>query len=214
MFNGQPVSAQDVLDSRMICYPFNLLDCCLVADGGGALVLVSEERARDFPKPPVYVLGVGEGVAHVNVSMMRDFTQSDSTRRSATEAYQIAGLGPEEIDHVMLYDAFSFTPLMFLEELGFVEKGQGGPFLADSKTGPDGETIYKTGPGGDLPVNTNGGGLSYCHTGMYGMFALIESVRQLRGECGERQVPDLKTSISHGPGGMFAAAGTVIMSNE
>ena len=209
-----PITPQDVLDSRMICYPFNLLDCCLVADGGGALVLVSEERARDFPKPPVYVLGVGEGVAHVNVSMMRDFTQSDSTRRSATEAYKIAGLGPEEIDHVMLYDAFSFTPLMFLEELGFVEKGQGGPFLAETKTGADGETIYKTGPGGDLPVNTNGGGLSYCHTGMYGMFALIESVRQLRGECGERQVPDLKTSISHGPGGMFAAAGTVIMSNE
>ncbi len=214
MHDAGPITPQDVLDSRMICYPFNLFDCCLVADGGGALVLVSEERARDFPKPPVYVLGAGESIAHWSVSMMRDFTTSDSSRVSSQEAFRIAGLGPRDIDHVMFYDAFTFTPLMFLEDLGFVDKGDGGPFLAETKTGPDGEVIYKTGPGGDFPMNTNGGGLSYCHTGMYGMFALIESVKQLRGDAGERQLPNLTTSLAHGPGGMFAAAGTVIMSNE
>ena len=209
-----PITPQDVLNSRMICYPFNLLDCCLVADGGGALVLTSTERARDLPKPPVYILGSGEATAHQSVSQMRDFTTSDSSRLSGEEAYRLAGLGPADIDHVMFYDAFTFTPVMFVEELGFVKKGEGGPFFAETKPGPDGSVTYKSGPGGDFPMNTNGGGLSYCHTGMYGMFALIESVRQLRGECGARQVPGVTTSLAHGPGGMFSAAGTVIMSNE
>ena len=213
MHDAGPITPEDVLNSRAICYPFNLLDCCLVADGGGALVLVAAERARDFPKPPVYVLGAGEAVAHAMVSQMRDFSVSDSTQLSGHEAYSMAGLGPQDIDHLMFYDAFSFTPVMFLEDLGFVPKGEGGPFFAQTWTGPDGRTIYKTGPGGDMPINTNGGGLSYCHTGMYGMFALLESVFQLRGDAGERQVPNLHTSLAHGPGGMFASAGTVIMSN-
>ena len=211
---GGPITPEDVLNSRMICYPFNLLDCCVVADGGGALVLVSEERARDFPKPPVYVLGAGEANAHWMVSQMRDHTTADAYRISGEAAYTSAGLGPQDIEHCMFYDAFTFTPLMAAEDLGFVPKGEGGPFFAETKTGPDGETIYKSGPGGDFPMNTNGGGLSYCHTGMYGMFAIIESVRQLRGECGERQVEDINTSMAHGPGGMFASAGTLILSNE
>ena len=214
MHGGGPITPQDVLDSRMICYPFNLLDCCLVADGGGALVLVAAERARDFPRPPVYVLGAGEAVSHAMVSQMPNFVSSDSARISGEQAYRSAGLGPRDIDHVMFYDAFTFTPMMFLEELGFVGKGESGPFVADSKIGPEGQVIYKTGPGGDFPLNTNGGGLSYCHTGMYGMFALLESVFQLRGQAGARQVAGIQTSLAHGPGGMFAAAGTVIMSNE
>ena len=210
---GGPITPEDVLNSRMICYPFNLLDCCVVADGGGALVLVSEERARDFAKPPVYVLGAGEANAHWMVSQMRDHTTADAYRISGEAAYKSAGLGPQDIEHCMFYDAFTFTPLMAAEDLGFVPKGEGGPFFAETTTGPDGETIYKSGPGGDFPMNTNGGGLSYCHTGMYGMFAIIESVRQLRGECGERQVEGISTSMAHGPGGMFASAGTLILSN-
>ena len=214
MHEAGAITPQDVMESRLICYPFNLFDCCLVADGGGALILVSEERAKDFPQKPVYVLGTGESVAHQSVAQMRDFTTSDSTRMSSSEAYRLAGLGPQDIDHLMFYDAFSFTPMMFLEDLGFVPKGEVGPWVSETKTDADGKVIYKTGPGGELPMNTNGGGLSYCHTGMYGMFALLESVFRLRGVAGERQLADVHTSIAHGPGGMFAAAGTVIMSNE
>lgn len=214
MHEAGAITPQDVMESRLICYPFNLFDCCLVADGGGALILVSEERAKDFPQKPIYVLGTGESVAHQSVAQMRDFTTSDSTRMSSSEAYRLAGLGPQDIDHLMFYDAFSFTPMMFLEDLGFVPKGEVGPWVSETKTDADGKVIYKTGPGGELPMNTNGGGLSYCHTGMYGMFALLESVFQLRGVAGERQLEDIHTSIAHGPGGMFAAAGTVIMSNE
>ena len=167
---GGPITPQDVLNSRMICYPFNLLDCCVVADGGGALVLVSEERAKDYAKDPVYVLGAGEAAAHWMVSQMRDHTTADGYRIAGEAAYKSAGLGPQDIDHCMFYDAFTFTPLMAAEDLGFVPKGEGGPFFAETRTGPNGEVIYKSGPGGDFPMNTNGGGLSYCHTGMYGMF--------------------------------------------
>ena len=213
MHDAGSITPEDVLNSRLICWPYNLLDCCLVADGGGALVMTRADRAKDLPRPPVYVEGAGEAASHWMVSQMPNFASADSARLAGSEAYRIAGLGPRDIDHVMFYDAFTFTPIMFLEELGFVGKGEAGPFMAETKKGPNGETIYKTGPGGDFPLNTNGGGLSYCHTGMYGMFALIESVKQLRGEAGARQLPDIHTSLAHGPGGMFAAAGTVIMTN-
>lgn len=208
------ITPEDVLASRTVCHPFHLLDCCLVADGGGALVLVAPERAADFPHPPVYVMGTGEATAHRQVAMMRDFTVAEASVLSGRQAFAEAGIGPGEIDHAMLYDAFSFTPMMFLEDLGFVPRGESGPFVAQRVTGPDGQPAYATGPGGVLPMNTNGGGLSYCHTGRYGMFALLESVYQLRGAAGARQVPGLVTSIAHGPGRQFAAAGTVIMSNQ
>ncbi len=214
MHKAGPITPDDVMASRIVCYPFNLLDCCLVADGGGALVLVAAERARDFPRPPVYVLGSGEATAHRQVAMMRDFTTSDSSRVASADAFREAGLGPADIDHLMLYDAFSFTPMLFLEDLGFVSRGESGPFVADTSKGPDGRTIYPTGPGGKLPMNTNGGGLSYCHTGRYGMFALLEAVYQLRGDAGARQVPGVETSLVHGPGRQFAAAGTVILANR
>ena len=214
MHKAGPITPEDVMASRVVCYPFNLLDCCLVADGGGALVLVAAERARDFPRPPVYVLGTGEATAHRQVAMMRDFTTSDSSRVAAADAFREAGLGPGDIDHLMLYDAFSFTPMLFLEDLGFVPRGESGRFVADTHKSPDGRTIYPTGPGGRLPMNTNGGGLSYCHTGRYGMFALLEAVYQLRGEAGARQVAGIETSLVHGPGRQFAAAGTVILGNR
>jgi acetyl-CoA acetyltransferase/uncharacterized OB-fold protein len=213
MHDAGPITPEDVLASRMVCYPYNLLDCCLVADGGGALVLVAADRAKDFPHTPVYVLGCGEATAHRQVSMMRDFTVADASVLSGRQAFAEAGLGPKDMQHLMLYDAFSFTPMMFLEDLGFVPRGESGAFVAQQLTGKDGQRVYATGPGGILPMNTNGGGLSYCHTGRYGMFALLESVYQLRGEAGARQVPGLHTSIAHGPGRQFAAAGTVIMGN-
>ncbi len=213
MHDAGPITPEDVEASPMVCYPFNRLDCCLVTDGGGALVLTSAERARDLRKKPVYVLGTGEATAHRQVAMMRDFTTSDASVLSGKLAFAEAGLAPTDIDHLMLYDAFSFTPMVFLEDLGFVGRGESGPFLAETRRGDDGSVIYRTGPGGELPMNTNGGGLSYCHTGRYGMFALLESVVQLRGEAGARQVPDIETSLAHGPGRQFAAAGTVIMSN-
>lgn len=198
-----PIRVEDVLASRVIAWPFHLLECCLVTDGGGALVLVSAERARDFPEKPVWVLGTGESVETPMVSQMEDFTTSRAFRVSGRMAFAEAGIGPREVDHLMIYDAFAHLPIYGLEDLGFVPRGEAGRYIWDRNTAP----------GGELPLNTNGGGLSYTHTGMYGMFALQESVRQLRGKAAA-QVPDVHVSVAHGVGGMFAAAGTVILTNE
>ena len=198
-----PITVADVLASRVIAWPFHLLECCLVSDGGGALVLVSAERARDFPAKPVYVLGSGESVETPLVSQMEDFTTSRAFRVSGALAFAEAGIGPRDVDHLMIYDAFAHLPIYGLEDLGFVPRGEAGRFIADGNTRP----------GGALPLNTNGGGLSYTHTGMYGMFALQESVRQLRGNA-PAQVPDVRISVAHGVGRMFAAAGTVVLTNE
>lgn len=213
MHDAGSITPEDVEASPVVCYPFNRLDCCLVADGGGALVLTSAERARDMRKKPIHILGTGEGTAHRQVAMMRDFTISDSSVLSGQQAFAESGIAPGDVDHLMLYDAFSFTPMMFLEDLGFVGRGESGPFVAQTTRDANGRVVYHTGPGGKLPMNTNGGGLSYCHTGRYGMFALLEAVYQLRGEAGARQVKDAEISLVHGPGRHFAAAGTVILSN-
>ena len=198
-----PITVEDVLASRMIAYPIHLLECCLVTDGGGALVMVSAERAKDFPKKPVYVLGTGESSEHSMISQMHDFTESRAFKVSGTLAFDEAKIARKDIDHAMFYDAFAHTPMFALEALGFVGKGESGPFFE----------AMRTAPGGDFPLNTNGGGLSYTHTGMYGMFALQESMRQLRGEAAS-QLPNIRTSIAHGVGGMFHAAGTIILTND
>ena len=198
-----PITVEDVLKSRMIAYPVHLLECCLVTDGGGALVMVSAERAKDFPKPPVYVLGTGESSEHSMISQMHDFTESRAFKVSGKLAFDEAKIAHKDIDHAMFYDAFAHTPMFALEALGFVGKGESGPFFESMRTAP----------GGDFPLNTNGGGLSYTHTGMYGMFAIQESVRQLRGEAAA-QLPNIRTSIAHGVGGMFHAAGTLILTND
>jgi acetyl-CoA acetyltransferase len=213
MHGAGAITPDDVLKSPMVCYPFNLFDCCLVADGGGALVLASAERARDMRKKPVYVQGTGEGAAHRQVAMMRDFTVADSSVVSSRQAIEEAGITIGDVDHLMFYDAFSFTPMMFLEDLGFCKRGESGAFVSQTTKDAIGRTIYHTGPGGKLPMNTNGGGLSYCHTGRYGMFALLEAVYQLRGEAGARQVEDIELSLVHGPGRHFAAHGTVVLAN-
>lgn len=198
-----PITVDDVLGSKMIAYPFRILQCCLVTDGGGALILTKSERAKDFPTKPVYILGTGESAETPMVSQMQDFTTSRAFRTSGTEAFKTAGITHADVDHVMLYDAFAHLPIYGLEDLGFVPRGEAGAFIADRNTAP----------GGRLPVNTNGGGLSYMHSGMYGMYALQESVRQMRGVA-PAQVPGAKVSVCHGVGGFFAAAGTVVMGNE
>ena len=198
-----PITVEDVLNSRMIAYPFRILQCCLVTDGGGALILTSADRAKDFPNKPVYVLGTGESVETPMVSQMQTFDSSRAFRVAGPLAFREAGIAHKDVDHLMIYDAFAHLPLYGLGDLGFMPHEEVGKFIADGNTRP----------GGKLPLNTNGGGLSYMHSGMYGMYALQESVRQMRGTAAA-QVAGAKISVAHGVGGMFAASGTIIFTNE
>lgn len=206
MYGKGEITIEDVLNSRIVAWPTHLLDCCLVTDGGGAVVVTTAERARDLKKKPVYLLGSGEATSHGMVSQMQDFTFSEASRRAGKKAFAMAGVRHDEIDHASLYDAFTFTPMLMLEDLGFCKPGEGGPFVSNQRTAP----------GGDFPMNTNGGGLSYCHTGMYGMFAILESVRQLRGDFAgtPRQVESAHTGIVHGPAGFWFAASTLILGSD
>ena len=197
-----PITVDDVLGARMIAWPFTKLMCCLVTDGGGALVLTSADRAKDFPHKPVYVIGTGESVETQMVSQMADFTTSRAFSVAGPSAIAEAGISHDDVDHLMIYDAFAHLPLYGLEDLGFVGRGEAAAFIAERNTAI----------GGRLPLNTNGGGLSYMHSGMYGMYALQESVRQMRG-IAPAQVEGAEISVAHGVGGMFAASGTVIFSN-
>ncbi|HEU5152358.1 MAG TPA: acetyl-CoA acetyltransferase [Iamia sp.] len=198
-----PITVEDVLASPMEASPLHKLDCCLVTDGAGAVVLTSTERARGLAKPPVAVLGAGVGHTHSMISQMPDLTTTGGVV-SGREAFRIAGLGPADVDVVELYDSFTITVLLALEDLGFCPKGEGGAFVAD---GP-------LRPGGALPGNTNGGGLAYTHPGQYGIFLLVEAVRQLRGEAGPRQVPGAEVAVAHGSGGVLSAMATVVLGTE
>ena len=200
---GDLITTDDVFNSRMICYPFHLLECCLVTDGGGALIITSSERAKDFPTKPVYIMGTGESVETPVVSQKYDMTTSAAFKTSSKNAFEESGITHSDVDHLMVYDAFAHLPIYGLEDLGFVKRGEAGAFIEEGNTSP----------GGKLPMNTNGGGLSYTHTGMYGMFAIQESVRQVRGEAAH-QVDGVKTSFCQGVGGMFMAAGSLVFTNE
>ena len=200
---GDIITVEDVFNSRMICYPFHLLECCLVTDGGGALIITSAERAKDFSTNPVYIMGTGESVESPIVSQMYDMTTSAAFKTSSKKAFEEAGLTHDDVDHLMVYDAFAHLPIYGLEDLGFVKRGEAGSFIEEGNTSP----------GGTLPMNTNGGGLSYTHSGMYGMYAIQESVRQVRGEAAH-QVDGVKTSFCQGVGGMFMAAGSLVFTNE
>ena len=197
-----PITVDDVLNSRMIAYPFHLLECCLVTDGGGALILTADERAKDFPQRPVYIMGGGESVETPMVSQMEDLTSSRAFRVAGARAMADAGISHADVDHMMVYDAFAHLPIYGLEDLGFCQKGEAGPFIAEGNTAP----------GGRLPLNTNGGGLSFMHSGMYGMYALQESVRQIRGTAAA-QVADAEVSLCLGVGGMFGASGCIVLGN-
>ena len=199
-FMRGPLSIDDVLGARMVSDPLSVRDCCLVTDGGGAYVLVRADRARDLPRSPIYVLGNATAVWNRQISSMNDLTVTAASQ-SGFEAYAMAKLTARDIDVVQLYDAFTINALLFLEDLGFCPKGEGGAFVQNGGIAP----------GGHLPVNTNGGGLSCVHPGMYGIFALIEAVRQLRGDAGARQVAGANTALAHGNGGTLSSQSTAIL---
>ncbi|MGX7680175.1 thiolase C-terminal domain-containing protein [Jatrophihabitans sp. DSM 45814] len=201
-FRDKLLTVDDVLASRLIAWPFHVLECCPLTDGGGALVLTSAERAADLDLefPPVRILGSGEAAEGPGPSMMEDLTSFRAFRQASAEALAEAELSTADIDHLMVYDAYAHLPLYGLEDLGFVGKGEAAAFIAA------GHTL----PGGSLPMNTNGGGLLYTHTGMYGMFAIQEAVRQLRGDAAV-QVEGVRTSLVQGVGGMFSTAGTLVL---
>jgi acetyl-CoA acetyltransferase len=199
----EPITIQDVLTSRWISYPFHLLDCCLVTDAGGAVVLTSRQRARDCRATPILVLGFGEAHDHAMISQMPDLTHSPA-RLSGPRAFGMAGIRHADIDVAEIYDSFTYTVLLSLEDLGFCAKGEAGAFVSGQRTAP----------GGDFPLNTSGGGLSYTHPGMFGVFTIIEAVRQLRhdyADQGSRQVRDATIALVHGTGGVLSATGTVIL---
>jgi acetyl-CoA acetyltransferase len=196
----KPLTIEAVLNARMISHPFTVRDCCLVTDGGGAIVLVSAERAKSCRKKPAYVLGCGHGITHMNISSMPDLTVTGA-KAAGEAAYKMAKLSAKDVDVVELYDAFTINTILFLEDLGFCRKGEGGAFVSNGNIAPK----------GGLPVNTNGGGLSYCHPGMYGLLILIEGVRQLRGECGARQIAKHDVAMVHGNGGVLSAQSSVIL---
>jgi acetyl-CoA acetyltransferase len=198
----KPLTIQEVLSARMVSYPFTVRDICLVTDGGGAVIVTSAERAKSLKKKPAYVLGCGQSTTHSAISSMPDLTVTGALA-SGKAAYKMAKLGPADVDAWELYDAFTINTLLFLEDLGACKKGEGGAFVSGGRIGPK----------GNVPVNTNGGGLSYCHPGMYGLFLLIEAVRQLRGECGARQVKGCNVAIAHGNGGVLSSQATVILGN-
>ena len=197
-----PLTIDDVKSARPVSTPFTVRDCCLVNDGGGAIIITTAERAKSLKKPPVYVLGSGENMSHRNITSMADLTVTGAAV-SGPQAFKAAGLKPSDVDVLGLYDAFTINPILFLEDLGFCPKGEGGRFVEGGRIAP----------GGELAVNTSGGGLSYCHPGMYGLMILIEQVRQVRGEAGKRQVKDCNVALAHGNGGVLSTQCTAILGN-
>lgn len=195
-----PLTVDDVLGSRMVADPLHKLECCVVSDGGGAFIMTTEERARDLPQPGIRVLGAAGGQTHWNISQMPDFTRS-AAAKAAPEAFGQAGVTPADIDTLQFYDSFTITVLTMLEDCGFAPKGEGGPWVAEGHLRR----------GGRHPLNTDGGGLSSSHSGMRGIFLIIEAVRQLRGQAGEAQVPDAKLALCSGSGGWLSCIGTVIL---
>ena len=199
-FNDRAMSFDEYHNSPWVAWPFHLPDCCLTTDAGGAYIVTTPERARDLPKKPVWVLGAGEGLDHGLISQMPDLT-STWARESGPAALKMAGVTHDDIDLAMIYDSFTYTVLATLESLGFCGPGEGPAFVADQRAAP----------GGDFAMNTSGGGLSYTHSGMYGMFLVLEAVRQLRGETGERQLDDPKLCLINGTGGSLSSTGTVVL---
>lgn len=198
-----PLTVEDVTSSTLISSPLHKLDCCLVTDGGAAVVLTSAERAKDLRTKPAYVLGFGEASNHRNIVGMPDLTATRASD-SAARALEMARLGINDIHTAHVYDAFTISLLILLEDLGFCAKGEGGDFVESGSISP----------GGTLPLNTNGGGLSYTHPGMLGLFLLTEAVRQLRGEAGARQVTGAETALVHGMGLALGGHATVILGSE
>jgi acetyl-CoA acetyltransferase len=199
-FMRAPLTVAEVRAARMVCDPFTVRDCCLVTDGAGALVMVAADRAKASAKKPAYFLGGGFATTHRQISSMPDLTVTGAAQ-SGPRAFAMAGLAPKDVDVLELYDAFTINTILFLEDLGYCKKGEGGAFVSGGRIAP----------GGALPVNTNGGGLSCVHPGMYGIFTLIEGATQLRGEAGERQVKGAEVALCHGNGGTLSSQVTVLL---
>jgi acetyl-CoA acetyltransferase len=200
----EPITVDDVVSSRLVADPLHKLDCCVISDGGAACIVTTEERAADLPRPPVYVLGAAHATTHhMNLSAMPDLTVTPAAQ-SGPVAFARAGVTPADIDVAQLYDSFTITVVLTVEDLGFCAKGEGGAFVDDG-----GLEI-----GGRLPTNTDGGGLSACHPGMRGMFLIVEAVRQLRGEGGPTQVPNARLAVAHGTGGMLSTGATLVLGRE
>jgi acetyl-CoA acetyltransferase len=198
-----PLTVDDVLGSRLIADPLHKLDCCVVSDGGGAIIMTTAERARDLRQPPVYVLGAAAGQTHWNISQMPDFT-STAAAICGPAALAQAGIAVDDIDTLQLYDSFTITVLLLLEGLGLCAKGEGGAFVAEGHLRR----------GGRVPLNTDGGGLSSCHPGMRGIFPLAEATRQLRSQAGEAQVPDCSIAVACGSGGWLSCMGAVVLGKD
>lgn len=199
-YGAGPLTIDDVLSAPMLSTPLTSADCCLVTDGGGAVVLTSLERARDLRRTPVRVLGYGECTTNVSMSGLDDLTVTGAVE-SGRAAFERAGLMPSDVDVTEVYDSFTITVLLTLEALGFCGRGEAAAWVQDGRIRP----------GGDFPLDTAGGGLSYCHPGQYGVLLLVEAVRQLRGECGARQVADAQVALAHGTGGILSTHATVLL---
>lgn len=195
-----PLTIEDVLASPPVSDPLRALDCCLITDGGGAIVMTTAERARDLPGKAVRVLGFGEVSTTNAMSQVGDLTAPGAGIAGA-RAYAMAGLGPDDVDVAEVYDSFTITVLLELEALGFCARGEAGSFVEKGRVAP----------GGEFPLNTSGGGLSYCHPGIFGLLLVVEAVRQLRGECGDRQVPGAEVALCHGTGGILSTHATIIL---
>ncbi|MBE1536891.1 thiolase C-terminal domain-containing protein [Actinomadura algeriensis] len=198
-FAAGPLTAADVTAAPMISSPLTALDCCLVTDGG-AVVLTSLDRARDLRRPPVEVLGYGERTTNTSMTAVADPTVTGAAGASA-DAFARAGVAPADIDVAEVYDSFTITLVLTLEALGFCGRGEALDWIRGGRIRP----------GGDFPLNTSGGGLSYCHPGQFGILLLVEAVAQLRGDAGDRQVPGARLAVAHGTGGILSTHATVVL---
>jgi len=196
----EPLTIEDCLAARPVASPLTVRDCCLVCDGAAAVVMTSAERARDLACRPAYLLGAGEATTHRYIAQMEDLTVTGAAQ-SGEQAFGRSGFKPSDMDVLQLYDAFTINSILFLEDLGFCAKGEGGAFVEGGRIAP----------GGSLPVNTNGGGLSCVHPGMYGLFTIVEAARQIAGVCGQRQVPNVNLALAHGNGGVLSSQATLIL---
>ena len=204
-YKKEKLTKEEVLSSKLICSPLGKLDCCLVTDGGGAVVVSNSDFKENFKLQPIYVKGFGESSSHSSINYAEDMEVLEVARRSSKIAYEKSGLNPDNIDLAMIYDSFTITVLMSIEALGFCEIGEGKDFVSNNNISP----------GGNFPLNTNGGGLSYCHPGMYSIFTLIEACRQMWGICGKRQLQkEISNVLCHGTGGVLSSAASVILSKE
>jgi acetyl-CoA acetyltransferase len=198
-----PITIDDVLGSKLVADPLHKFDCCVVSDGGCAIILTTDDRAKDLPHRPVYVRGAAAGMTHHSIQGMPDLTVTAGAV-TGPKAFAAAGITPADVDTFQMYDSFTYTVLVCLEDLGFAAKGEGGPFVESGALRL----------GGALPTNTDGGGLSATHPGMRGLFLLCEATRQLRGEAGDSQVEGAEIAVAHGSGGWLSSMGTVVLGTE